>query len=123
MIHSARMVPKGSLVELRRGVHVILARVVWKDGGRIGLQSRERLPIEEILSLSQVKARQLVAVGGVGSNRRRATSPSAALIARVLEFIGICGIVVSLAVGAWTISQSAFARPIAAIATALGDQG
>src|SRR5262245_7417073 len=75
MIHSARAVPNGSLVELRRGVHVILARVVWKDGGRIGLRSSDRLPIEEILSLSLVKARQLLAVGGVGSERRREPSP------------------------------------------------
>ena len=50
MIHSGRVAPKGSVVELHRGDHVIVARVVWRDGARVGLQSTDRVPVEEIMS-------------------------------------------------------------------------
>jgi hypothetical protein len=122
MIHSARAVPKGSLVELRRGVHVILARVVWKDGGRVGLRSSERLPIDEILSLNQSWIRGSVRTAEARRGGSRGFTPSLSLAPRALEFIGVCAIVMALAVGAWTISQGAFARPLAAIATALTAQ-
>jgi hypothetical protein len=117
MIHSARAVPKGSWVELRRGVHVILARVVWKDGGRVGLQSKERLPLDEILSLSQSRSRSQSRIAEV--RRGSLGGPTLSLAPRTLEFIGVCAIVMSLAVCAWTISHGAFARPLAAISAAL----
>src|SRR5690348_12970017 len=51
MIHSSRVGPQGSTIELWRGNHVIVARVVWQDGARAGLQSEDRLAVEDILSL------------------------------------------------------------------------
>src|SRR4051794_36406877 len=53
MIHSARTGPEGSMVELYRGDRVIVARVVWREGARVGLRSDERLPVDEIMSLIQ----------------------------------------------------------------------
>src|SRR5215218_5584495 len=56
MIHSGREAPRGSLVELRRGEHVIIARVAWRDGARVGLCSEDRVPIEEIMSVGYSQA-------------------------------------------------------------------
>ena len=38
----------GSVVELWRGDYVIVARVMWQDGARAGLQTDERLAVEDI---------------------------------------------------------------------------
>jgi hypothetical protein len=123
MIHSGRAAPKGSVVELRRGDFVIIARVMWRDGGRVGLQSDERLPIEEILSVSQSKALQLVAADGARIDRRRKPrrrSSDARLRGRAYEFIGTGIIVLGLALSVWAMAEQAFARPLAQISAALG---
>src|SRR5579872_7025211 len=64
MIHSGRAGPTGSTLELRRGSHVIIAKVMWRDGSRAGLRSDARLPMEDILSGNQSTALSLVASAG-----------------------------------------------------------
>ena len=64
MIHTGRPILEGTQVELRRGDHVIVARVMWRDGGRAGLRAEDRLPVEEIMTLGQSPALQLTAATG-----------------------------------------------------------
>lgn len=40
--------PKGSYVEVRRGHHVIVGRVVWTNGGRAGVATQDPLPVDAI---------------------------------------------------------------------------
>ena len=123
MIHSGRAGPEGTRVELRRGEHVIIARVMWCDGGRAGLRSDERLPVEEIMSLSQSSALQLVASGGDLVDRRKSPRPradDARLRGRAFEFVGVGAVAVTLALGIWGMAQQALARPLAAVEAALG---
>src|SRR5215213_8031992 len=61
MIRSTGAGVPGSVVELRRGDQVILARVVWRHGSRAGLRAEDHLPVEEILSLTQAASLQLTA--------------------------------------------------------------
>ena len=122
MIHSGRAAPEGSVMELRRGAFVIVARVMWRDGGRVGLKSDDRLPIEDILSVSQSKALQLVAADGERIDRRRKPRgglPDARLRGRAFEFIGVGVIVLVLATSVWAMAEQAFARPLAQIGAAL----
>ena len=122
MIHSGRSAPEGSVVELRRGKFVIVARVMWRDGGRVGLKSDDRLPIEDILSVGQSKALQLVAADGERVDRRRKPRGSLAdarLRGRAFEFIGVGVIVLVLAMSVWAMAEQAFARPLAQIGAAL----
>jgi hypothetical protein len=122
MIHSARAAPEGTLVELRRGDHVIVARVVWRHGARAGLWSGDRLPVEEILSSSQSQALQLTARCDTIVERREDPRPplmNARLRGRAIEFIGVIAITTLLAINAWTMMEQAFARPLARVAAAL----
>lgn len=123
MIQSARSGPLGSLIELRRGDHVIVARVVWREGARAGLQSEDRVPVEEIMSLHGSKALQLVASGGERLERRRhgrvATAESR-LQGRAMEFAAVLAIGVALAGGAWSMARQALVRPFADASAALG---
>jgi hypothetical protein len=119
MIHSARAGPKDNVVELRRGEHVIIARVVWSDGARVGLQACDRVPLEEIVSAD--RAPLPAPVDGRFVERRR--SPRYAdprLRGRAIEFIATLAVAASLATGGWLMAEEAFARPLALVATALG---
>ena len=118
MIHTGRPVRCGSEVELCRGEHMILARVVWRDGGRAGLRAKERVPIEEIVMSGHAAALQLAAANG---ERRRRPRPedSSRLRGRAIEFAGLLAVVVTLAAGGISMVEAAFARPMAAVASTL----
>jgi hypothetical protein len=122
MIHSSRPADHGSVVELRRGPHVIVARVVWREGTRVGLQVEERVPVEEILSVDQSQALQLTAMDGVRVDRRKQprSDDDARLRGRAMEFMAVGVVAVSLALGIWSMAEQALARPMAAVVAALG---
>jgi len=122
MILSGRVSPKDSLVELRRGEHVIIARVVWRDGGRVGLQSKDRVPVEEIISTDRVPLLRLTVDGHPIERRRRSREPSvtARSQGRIMEFIAVGLIATSLVTAAWQMTGQALARPLVLVASALG---
>ena len=114
MIHTGRPISRGSAVEIRRGDHVIVARVVWRDGGRAGLRSVERVPIEDMLTLGQSPQLQLSAADGERRKRPR-PEESSRLRGRAIEFGGVLLIGASLTAAAFTMVESAFAQPLAAV--------
>ncbi len=71
MIHTGRQIAKGTKVEVRRGDHVIVARVVWRDGARAGLQAEDRVPVEALMTFVQSPAFQLVAATGARRKKAR----------------------------------------------------
>lgn len=119
MIHTGRPIVRGAEVELRRGDHVIVARVMWREGGRAGLRSEDRVPVEDIVTLGQSPALQLTASTG---ERRRHPRPEerSRIQARAIEFAGVLVIAVALAGAAFTMLEGAFARPLAAAKVVLG---
>jgi hypothetical protein len=118
MIHTGRPVSRGTEVELRRGDHVIVARVVWREGGRAGLRSDDRVPIEDIVTLGQSHGLQLTAANG---ERRMHPRPEdhSRIRARAIEFGGVLAITAMLAGAGFMMVEAALARPLAAVATAL----
>ena len=118
MIHTGRPIPEGTQVEVRRGDHLIVARVMWRDGGRVGLKTEEPLPVEEIMTLGQSPSLQLTAAPG---ERRRHPRPEdrSRLRGRAIEFAAVVAIAVSLAGGALYMVEAAFARPLAFVSAAL----
>ncbi len=50
MIQSSDPLPGGSYLELRRGRHIIVARVMWSRDRRCGLLSQDPLPTDAIIS-------------------------------------------------------------------------
>ena len=121
MIHVGRGAPQASMVELRRGQHVIVARVVWRDGSRAGLRSDDRLPVEEILSLSQAPALGLT-VGSAFVERRhqpRRDHERNRWRSRWLEFASVAVLGGGLALALFGMVEQALARPMEAIRTVL----
>ena len=122
MIHVGRGAPQADLVELRRGHHVIVARVVWRDGSRAGLHSDDRLPVDEILSLSQAPALQLTAAGAFVERRQqpRRDHERSRWRGRLFEFASVAFVGASLAGAVFTMVEQALAKPMDAIRAALG---
>lgn len=118
MIHTSRPVSRGTQVEIYRGDHVIVARVVWREGARAGLQADERLPVEEIMTLGKSPALQLTADQG---ERRKTPRPrdQARWRGRAIEFAGVLVVAISLAGCAVSIVHDALAAPLAAVSAAL----
>ena len=119
MIHTGRPILRGAEVELRRGDHVIVARVMWRDGGRAGLRTEDRVPIEDIVTLGQSPALQLTAATQDRRKQPRAEERSR-IQGRAVEFAGVLVIAIALAGAGATMSEGALARPLAAAEAVLG---
>lgn len=121
LIHAGRPFVQGSLIELRHQQHVIVARVVWRDGSKAGLQAEERVPIEQILALSSAPGLQLTAGRYKGAERRRRprTHEQSRHQSRLFEFASLVAVAVAAAWMALSLVNAALARPLAAVQTAL----
>lgn len=120
MIHSGRPLTRGTEVEIRRGDHIIVARVVWRDGGRAGLKSDDRVPVEQIVTLGQSPSLQLTAASGERRKQPRFEERSR-ITGRSIELAGIVLIALALAGAAQSMVQSALARPLSVVSAALAD--
>jgi hypothetical protein len=121
LLHSARAGPVGSIVEVWRGDHVIVARVVWQDGARAGLQADDKVPVDQILSLNASAALILTAgqpqQGGRPPWERRRTDRRSQ--GRMIEFVGVVVIACSLAMTAFDLVIETLGKPMALIEQAL----
>jgi len=123
MIQVTQAAPKGSVIELWRGDHVIVARVVWRKGVRAGLRSENRVPVEEILTLGNLTGLQLTVGERPAYERRRRprTHDQSRLHGRAFEFAGTAVIALLLAIGAYGLVQQALARPLSTVQAALAN--
>ena len=121
MIYAARPLD-GDTLELQRGDHVIRCRVAWRDGMRFGLQAEDRVPVDEIMTLSQTYSLQLVASGQAAALPRGnwAAADTNRMRGRALEFIAVGIIAAALALSASAMVQSVLSKPLAAASLALG---
>lgn len=120
MIHTGRPISHGSKVEIRRGDHLIVARVVWRDGGRAGLRADDRVPVEDIVTLGQSPALQLTA--GTGERRKHPRGDEwNRLRGRAVEFVGVVLIAAVPSGAGLSMVDRAFGQPLAAVSAALGN--
>lgn len=57
MIEAQSPPPRGHYLEVRRGEHVIIGRVVWSSGYRVGILSQDRLEVGAIVADAKVPRR------------------------------------------------------------------
>lgn len=50
LVQSANPPPQGAYIEVRRGSHDIVARVMWTDKHRFGIHSQDAIAVDEIIS-------------------------------------------------------------------------
>lgn len=125
LVRSSQSVDRGSYLEIRRGCHVIVARVVWSNSGRFGVQTQDLVPTASLVRDSgdaSIPAKQPAARV---RERRAAPRPSETRHersrhqARAMEFAAIvlaCGF---LAVFAENLMIEVMAMPLGAVQAAL----
>ncbi len=121
LIQANRGAEPGSLIELRRGEHAILARVIWRQGPRAGLRAEECLPVEDILTMDQAASLQLTTVDtSLVEWRRRRSHDESRWRGRAIEFAAVLFIAASLGIGGFMMVEQALAKPLALVEAALG---
>lgn len=131
MVQSPAAPSRGAFLELRRGSHVILARVVWSNGRQFGAHTQSRLTPQTIISETRHQpARQPQASSGqVRWERRTSPRPSSTAHeqsrwwSRTFEFIGIIALAALFGAFTYDASTQAFARSIESVDGALGTSG
>lgn len=124
-IQTAEPPPRGTYVEVRRGSHVVIGRVMWAKGHRAGLHSQDAIAVRALVhnqaandenasapSYPQVERRQA----------RRSTQQSheaSRLAGRAIEFACLALFASALAVTAFGTVKEALARPLSKVQAAL----
>jgi hypothetical protein len=118
---------RGSYLELRRGRHIMLARVVWADNRRCGLRTQDLLPVEEIVSERESPPAQSGTPTAPATFVDRRSSPrerevrheNSRMLSRAIEFCTITVFAASAAVAAYGTLEQSLSRPLASASAAL----
>ena len=115
---------RGTYVEIRRGSHVIVARVAWSKGHRAGLRSQDPIFIQSIVKDTAATPPQ---VAGQPVERRRAPRTAqqqrhdrSRVLGRAMEFVCFALVAGAVALTAFGSVEQALARPLSQISAALG---
>lgn len=125
LIHTREPAERGSYIELRRGDQVIVGRVMWRSGSRVGLRSQDRVPVEAIVTSKVSEALRLCAAQPAPAERRktpRTPAVESRMRGRAMEFISVGVIAVSFSVAVVSLVADGLARPLSKVRLALGDQ-
>jgi hypothetical protein len=119
MVHANIWASEGSVVELWQGDHSIIAHIVWRQGKKAGLQAEDRIPVEEMLSISEAQLLQALGPPRAERRKRPRTHDDNRIKARILEFASVAIIAATLALGFSFWVTDALARPLATVEAAL----
>jgi hypothetical protein len=124
LVRSADKAERGSYVELRRGDQVIIGRVMWRSGSRLGLRAQDRVPVEAIVTSKLALCRAQPAQDAVPVERRRVprTHERSRLRTRAMEFASIAAIGVTLSVAVASTVAAAVTNPLTRVRAALAGQ-
>lgn len=119
LINTTAAAVKDGQVEIWHGETLITARVVWRRGTRAGLRTEERVPVEEILTLSRSSALQLTAAIPTWPQVERRRVPRCNVrsreTGRAMEFVAITLVAGLMAASASMAVYEALSRPLALI--------
>lgn len=129
MVHADQAPSRGAYVEIRKGSHHIVARVVWAEAQRFGVYTQDRLPVDSIANGIEPAA-PTAEVAGKAERRSRPRPPTSAerheasrRRARMAEYLCAAGFGIAAAALAFGAIESMLARPLAMVADGLGGKG
>ncbi len=124
LLQAASPPQRGSYVEVGRGRHLIVARVMWTRQHRVGVHTQDLLPIDSIIA-EPGEAGVEIAPSVAPAERRAAPRPAevrhahSRLQARAVEFACIGAIGIAACMLAFGAVEGLFARPLHAVEAAL----
>lgn len=119
--------PRGAYLELRRGRHAIVARVIWANHHRFGLRTQDLLPVEAIINEPESCNDELQrsTVNGTAGERRslprdrQVQHENSRMQSRMMEFVCMAIFVASAAGVVFGTLNQAFAGPLSNVSAAL----
>jgi len=118
-IQAAEPPPRGTYVEVCRGSHVIVARVMWARGHRAGLHSQDRILVHYLIRDEPANDRDAPACRG--TERRRGTRAAlqryeaSRLAGRTMEFACLGLVATAFGMAVLGTVEQALAQPLAEV--------
>lgn len=124
LVRSPKPAERGSYVELRRDDQVIVARVVWRCGSRMGMRAQDKVPVEALVTARSKQSG--LAIGEcrpvTERRRKRRAHDRSRQSGRTMEFVSVGLIGATLCAAAFGMVAEGFARPLATVGAALSTQ-
>jgi hypothetical protein len=118
----------GSYVEIRRGAHLIIARVMWVSGLRFGVKTQDRVPVDALVSHRDSPPVPPAQDGSSPAIERRRVARSPAdrqersrAVGRAIEFACIAAFGASVALVGFGAARQALQQPLDAVHEALSN--
>ena len=120
LLQSSFELSRGTYVEVHRGCHAIVGRVVWAEGECFGVHTQDSIDIEAVIQEPDLSATNFAPVRRTNAQFERRRSPrppaqqteSSREIARVLEFGTFISLALLAAVAAFDIVGSTLSAPL-----------
>ena len=133
LLHAAPPPERGAYVEVRRGTHVIVARVVWSSQERFGVRSQDPLCVDSIISEPSLSPGEQGSApkGAAGADRRAVRRDNARRgdphersrqVSRLVEFLCLSAFGAVLAATGFDAVANALGRPVAMVSAALASK-
>jgi len=127
LMQAAAPPARGTYVELRRGRHPMVARVVWVKHHRFGVRTQDLLPVEAIINepescddeLQRPTANETVYKRRSSPRDRQVQHDDSRMQSRMMEFVCIAVFVASAAGLVFGALDQAFASPLSDVSAAL----
>ena len=127
-IQAAIPLPRGTYVEICRGLVTVVARVMWSRGHRAGLQAQDAIAIQALIrEPSAAAAAQPALPSGASADDRRRKPRTvqqaherSRLVARAMEMACMVFVAAAMAFAAFGAVEDALASPLEQIRVALG---
>jgi hypothetical protein len=116
MVEAQNPPPRGHYLEVRKGGHVIVGRVVWATGYHVGIVTQDRLEVSAVLAEAKVPPRRRT-LDGEPIERRRAPRREerherSRVIGRFIDSGSFLVLGATGAVLAMDMARAAFERPL-----------
>lgn len=127
LIQAAEPPARGTYLDLHRGQHAIVGRVVWVENHRFGVRTQDRLPVDEIIHPPDPSIAQLAGAVATEAAAERRASPHGAqarheasrMLSRSIEFAVVLLFAASAGVMAFSSVGQALGRPLAQLSATL----
>lgn len=129
LLHATPPPARGTYVEVRRGAHVIVGRVIWANADRFGLRAQDRLAIDSLVANASPGSAPANDSGRPTTDRRALPRPErlewrhaqSRETGRALQFACIAGFGLVLAACAFEAVSDTLSRPMAEASLRLGE--
>jgi hypothetical protein len=128
LLHATTPPSRGTYIEVRRGTHVIVGRVIWAKANRFGVYAQDRLAIDPIVADASPDRRSANDVGDGRAERRARPRPErmewrysqSREKGRALQFACISGFSILLAACAYEAVTETLSRPLSRVSMQFG---